>query len=49
MATSEMNAVLLFQNSNGVEVARKAPASANPMDFTGVAYASYYFEVEFGG
>jgi len=45
LAASEMNAVLLFQNTGGSSVARKQPPPSNPMDFSGTAYGSYYFFV----
>jgi hypothetical protein len=44
LATTEMNAVLMFLPSEA-EFARKAPPSGNPMDFTGIAYGSYFFKV----
>lgn len=45
LSTSEMNAVLLFPSAGGGSVARKQPVTANPMDFTGIAYGNYYIFV----
>jgi hypothetical protein len=44
LAVSEMNAVILF-TSAGSEVARTQPPTSNPVDFTGIAYGSYYADV----
>ena len=45
LLAAEMNAALLFQNTGGPSIARKQPVTANPMDFTGISYGSYYFLV----
>ena len=44
LAPSEMNAVILY-NSSYAEVTRISSPGSNPMNFAGINYGTYYFEV----